>query len=1218
MSHDAEQLTDQQRNAIETRSVSIALSAGAGCGKTFVLTRRFLAQLQPGAADRPAKGRRKRPERKAAKGTAAKSGNLLFDVEEIDSSSADSRASGADLLQGLVAITFTERAAREMRDRIRAACHARLRSCSDGEIVHWQEILRGLDTARISTIHAFCASFLRSHAVEAGIDPQFSVLEDSTGDVILRRAVSGTIEDLLSDQDSDAMHLVLHFGLEKTHDYIRRLVKSRFQCGTKDFSDSSPEEQADQWRECWKTKYLPLLLQELTESAVVRNTIDLLTSNEPSHAKMQQRRQTLLQQLPLLSTSADPLAACAQLVEAAKVQGGGGASAWSDESIYVAVKNCLVKLRDALRDTAEGIHFDEEDLLDAVTFGLMFFRVARVAMERYEEQKRAGGFLDFDDLLIRTHHLLRDHESVRNRAARGIDLLMVDEFQDTDPVQSEIIRYLCGGDLTSGKLFLVGDAKQSIYRFRNADPRVFASVRDSLPAAGRLPLSTNFRSQPAVLNFVNSLFARTFGASYEPLVPHAVQTTPTPAIEFLFASAAGDDEEDDSADSRRRHEADWIARRIAQLLNGEEQPVRTGKEERDELGPLRSARPGDVAILFRTLSHVAFYEEALRAQGIDYYLVGGRAFFAQQEVFDVVNLCSSLDDPDDEVSLAGVLRSPFFALRDDSLLAMAETAGTLRAALDGNAPPQLSEQQQEQFRFAARTLAELRDRKDRIPLAALLKLAIDRTGYDAALLNEFLGRRKIANLQKLLDMARQFDRAGFATMGEFVERLRDSVLEQADEELAATHPETSNVVRLMTVHQSKGLEFPIVFVADMDSARKDHNDGPVHHETLGPLIPLPKRRGESRSNVGLRMKRLDDGPEDELEKLRLLYVATTRAADVLILSAGLDASRKLHSPWMKLIAERFDIDTGLPAVDPYFGGLSIGAVPPEEIPEIRVHRAPPSVVRSRTSQRLLRPLKEFRETVDAADPLALPAILPPIEPKPGPQTIVSVTAIDQADYRLRPATGTRAIEEQFLDDLEEVDEDQVGRSLGTLVHKMLERIDPQRPVQLESLARHAAYQTFRRSEPELEPMAIARVEAFVASAAYREISRAKRLLREIEFLLRWPRSTAANPAVLVSGTIDCIAEMPDGRWLLLDYKTGRMPLSESGLVLDRYGLQLGIYAMAASDLTGRIPDVVEIIAVHESVKTFQLQVTPSFVASVTKRIDAAVGRLTHPVAGSPG
>ena len=248
----------------------------------------------------------------------------------------------------------------------------------------------------------------------------------------------------------------------------------------------------------------------------------------------------------------------------------------------------------------------------------------------------------------------------------------------------------------------MGDFKQSIYRFRGADPHVFRQLRQEIPAAGRLPLSLNFRSQPAVLEFVNALFGEELGREYEPLRAVREQVGPVPAVEFLWAIAPEETEARRLGDGKRarrqapraggrgssrairRREAEWIARRLREMLDSGEKIV---WEKRARKRPARAVRPGDVALLFRALTDVAYYEEALRRWGIDYYLVGGHAFYAQQEIFDVVNLLRALANPSDEVSLVGVLRSPLFALLDETLFWLAPASG--RACRRGCSPSSL-------------------------------------------------------------------------------------------------------------------------------------------------------------------------------------------------------------------------------------------------------------------------------------------------------------------------------------------------------------------------------------------------------------------------------------------------------------------------------------------------------------------------------------------------
>ncbi len=438
------------------------------------------------------------------------------------------------------------------------------------------------------------------------------------------------------------------------------------------------------------------------------------------------------------------------------------------------------------------------------------------------QEKQDQGVLDFDDLLIRAKTLLvgDKQKPLRKRWAANLRLLLVDEFQDTDPLQVEVVKALCDNELTGGKLFFVGDFKQSIYRFRGADPNVFRRLREEIPPAGRLPLSLNFRSQPAILDFVNALFCGEF-PEYEPLRPDRPQIGPMPAVEFLWAAEAdfpdeksplslrervrvravdairtadsdaidplsiaqaavsntADDEaaDDQTAGERlRRREADWIARRIRGLLDSGEKIVWDKEAAKSGKSGMRAVQPGDIALLFRALTDVEYYEEALRRYGIDYYLVGGHAFYAQQEMFDLLNLLRALESPCDQVSLLGVLRSPFFSLLDETIFWLAQHPDGLCEGLFSRPPPaEISKEQKNQVEFAAKTLGELRAMKDRLPVARLIAEAIDRTGYDAVLLAEFLGERKLANLYKLIDQARTFDQSGMFTLADFIAQLSE-------------------------------------------------------------------------------------------------------------------------------------------------------------------------------------------------------------------------------------------------------------------------------------------------------------------------------------------------------------------------------------------------------------------------------------------------------------
>lgn len=1207
-------LTSQQQAAMRA-DVSIGLSAGAGCGKTFVLTRRFLSHLSPGTE--------------------------------------------AFELSRLVAITFTERAAREMRNRIRKECRSRLENCPDDEAEHWLALTRQLDAARVSTIHSFCASLLRANAVEAGLDPKFALFDEVAGSAFLRTSIDQALQQRLAARDADAGTLVFEYGLEGTREILERLIAERYRLDFDRWRGQTPDALVQHWQKHWEQKTIPELLNGLQKSAAAVSIVELLQQHVPDHPVMQERRRVLLDELPRLADSNDPRTALERLRANAQVRGGGASAVWPDPAVYEAVKDGFAELRNAIDKLLVYWEWSLEHVRTAAEVGLAALRLVESTGAEYDRHKRAQAALDFDDLLLGARDLLRNHAAVRRRAAAGIGLLMVDEFQDTDPIQAEVVELLCGDDLLHGKLFLVGDVKQSIYRFRRADPAVFRRLRERLPEAGRLPLSTNFRSQPAILNFVNALFDGALGNDYEPLTPPAETGKPTPEdppVEFLFSAPDEIKSESENADAapaakenvteRRRREAEWIARRLKTLLTDGipricETDAATGKSA------LRTARRSDVVILFRAMTAVREYEEALRRHGLDYYVVGGQTFYSQQEVFDLVNLCRCLDDPDDEVALVGVLRSPFFSLSDDAVFALAEPADTpassasaripLFARLRQPPPVWLSDEQRERVAFAGLVLSELRSQKDRLPLARLLTLAVDRTGYDAALLTEFLGERKLANLRKLIDLARQFDQSGLFTLAEFVDQLQDAVGEETKEAMAALHPESSDVIRLMSIHQSKGLEFPIVVIADMDRQGNDRAPLARFDGELGPLVRLPDKFGKARDNLGLWLYQLRERAESLAETQRLLYVATTRAADWLILSANLTQAGKVSHPWLKLLAQRFDLRTGQPRTAPTPEGLSVLAKYADCLPKIAVHHSIPDLPHEKAPHAPRRvPLGKLREAVLAAEPAPPPAMLAEIPVERAARIRFSVSDLEQADAALR-GTESAPVEVNVgeLDDLQRPLAMNSGDSilLGTLVHTVLEQADFGATTdlwqsQLERMSVAAGLEPGGR----IHTLAADCLAAFFDSAACRELNMAAQVHREIEFLLAWPlefalpasgatgafqpagsgesgRQHTASPR-LISGTLDCLAQTAEGGWIVIDYKTSRISSTKTDAeFLAEYDMQLAIYALAVRAWMGQWPNRVELALLRDGARRVPFDPMAADWASMLSRIDAAMTAL---------
>jgi ATP-dependent helicase/nuclease subunit A len=877
-------LTPQQHDAVFRRGTSVVLSSGAGCGKTHVLTRRYLSHLDQDEAE----------------------------------------------VGQIVAITFTDRAARQMRQRIRAALTERLRH--DDNADRWARHVRDLETAPIITIHAFCGALLRQHSLEAGLDSQFDVLEDYLSDNLRKEALTTCLQNLLTADGpgEDLRHLVLLHGWKPTLHAVGHLL-----AGDADeqqrWCQRDVTEIANGWRDWARTMLLPRYVHYLLAgSPKVARCLWLLRNTPCVGPKMAVNVRMLLDELPRLADAADLTAAVKDLCEAAKV-GPERAKAWPSEADYQAIKEAFEGFRGDLPQRLAFFLAEEGELEEAVRVSRQFVRVAAEAGGAYRRLKQRHGVVDFQDLLTRARDLLRDHAEVREKLRHRYRFFLIDELQDTDPVQLGLIESLCGSELTIGKLFAVGDASQSIYRFRGAEVKLFQDLRRQMPPEGRLELTRNFRSQPAVLDFVNALVGPSQAEAtpfdgleeYAPLVPHLSQVNPGACVEFLWSERP----EKAYASEGRAEESKALAARIRGMIADGERLV----ADRDAAGErLRPVLARDVVLLFRAMTHVPIYEAALRSVGLDYYLVGGRAFFAQQEIYDLLNLLRALENPQDAVSLTGTLRSPFCCLSDEALFLLSRSKTGLWAALHDDATcTRLPADQKERAERARRWLGRWRSLKDRLPIARLLGEIFTDSGYDAAMQFESLGDRKLANLWKLQDLARDFDRTGLFGLADFIARLGELVQAQPREEQAATQPENADVVRLMSIHQAKGLEFPVVILPDVAAVTGGSRMPVAHWDRELGCVARPNEEPPLYSDYGWRLWEAAETVAEWREELRTLYVACTRAQDYLILSAALPVKYSPNTSWMLLLSERFDVRSGK-CLNP---SIAAGRAPRVRIPE---------------------------------------------------------------------------------------------------------------------------------------------------------------------------------------------------------------------------------------------------------------------------------------------
>jgi ATP-dependent helicase/nuclease subunit A len=965
----AVRLTDEQRRALEVKGASVALGAGAGCGKTTVLTERFLDEIE-GQGGRP--------------------------------------------LRALVALTFTEKAARELRERIRRRCREKL--AGGEEVARWRTVLRALEAAPIGTFHEFCARLLRRHALELGVDPDFTIIDATISATLRDEAVRTAVRRMLAERRPDLMSLAVDYGLGQIREVLGLLIASRTAGDLGAWLDLSARELVGRWTEVWEQQGRPAAALGLAPAA--KCCRELLAGLGSVHPKLRQRRAELMERLPLLESgecSGDLLAQVKSLARVADLRGQG---IWPGDDVQKAVKAVFESLRKKIEGFYEKTAISETQSLASAENSLALLRLAGRVREEYQKIKSRRRGLDFDDLLLLTRDLPGGDSGLLPASLAGedsIEFVLVDEFQDTDRIQSEILRRLGGIELFEHRMFVVGDPKQSIYRFRGAEPAIFGQWRSEFTARGRLSLTENFRSVPGVIDFVNALFADCFadeGAVRGPdslglrLVPTRPDATADPAVTFFWAlPAEPPDAEPDtairaSADERRRNEARGLARLLRNRLDAGWTII-----DRQTNAP-RRAHAGDVAFLFRAMTDVWPYEAALADQDFDYHTLGGSAFYVQQEIRDVANVLSVVEDPLDVVALAGALRSPFFGLSDSGLFWLARKfSGGLPEGIERAAEiEELSDRDREVAERAHALLDGWRQAKDHASIASLVARVLDESGFEAALVCEFLGSRKLANTRKLVRMARDFDRQGGFTLGDFVARLRTDLNDPPREEQAATTEEDSPTIRLMSIHQAKGLEFPIVVIPDLNRQANPRGALLGLHAELGLVVRPPRQpsppaddaaepdRGES---VGWLTFQAIEDVEDRKESLRLLYVATTRARDHLILSAGLEsqptiaarpesallsslgscrsldpAQPRAAATAFQLLLERFDWQTG----------RCLAALP-DGLPAPRVEAIvtpPPEAEPARPRHSIRRRIQEIEEAI-AKTPMGAAQELPGID-----------------------------------------------------------------------------------------------------------------------------------------------------------------------------------------------------------------------------------------------
>ena len=1084
-------LTPAQSDAIYRTELSMALTSGAGCGKTYVLARRYVQVMEDdGKPDAPLR---------------------------------------------VVAVTFTEKAAVEMHQRVAELLGKMLVDAADParkELL--SEWISRLSESRISTIHGFCSALLRSCALEAGVDPDFGVLtEDFRSRRMLAEACSDATLRALEQADQAVTDLLETFTYQQIQTMLDELVQERWRWRPEDFAN--PKDTLARWdaqmeqvrQQAWTELDVPAIRAEMAWLA------DQPCDN-PDDKLAVHRANQLAVIARLLS---DPAGRTEQNFAAINPRPGGigAASAWGSKQIVMDIRhrlNDLVAQFEPLGDLAAPLNEQDElaaDNLAALT------ALAGEANNRYAVAKRRAGLLDFADLLLGARDLLRDNPSLRQRLALDIRQLLIDEFQDTDSLQRELL-WLAVDCLEvappPGRIFFVGDDKQSIYRFRGAEVEVFRTSRAALGEAGRRHLDLNFRTHSAGVALVNRIFTPLMGKEYEPLNAHRPERPPGPAGEILLAQC----DDGARAEDYRRGAARLVGQRIAEMVQGKERIVwdSTAKD-------WRPVRPGDITILMPQLQNTAAYEEALQDAGVNYYIVAGAGLYRQQEVFDLLNALRTIDNPLDDIALMGFLRGGMVGLDDNTLLHIARALQPpYRVNLrDPRLAERLAPADHARLTRAAEILEGLSAHKDSGGVDALIDRLLRETHFEAILLGQYHGLRKCGNIHRVLEHARTAQQAG-ATLREFIEYLSDLTLEEVREEQAATEAEGSDVVRLMTIHKAKGLEFPVVFLADLNHAPQGRPSligvrGPWGL-TLRAQSPEAAAMDNERPQSYLLANKIDR-QRDQAEDLRTFYVAVTRHCDHVVFVGGHEEKAGAFGRPNSFL-RHLDQALGLEAA------LGSGRIRVDEQTEILVRSIRPRYVSRRGKTSLL---SELYGQCDSPDALA-EALAPPVsglgEPWlcAEPAAIVGVERLPAealADLERCPACFHWHHELRVPRQWAETGTGQAGTAdaltAGMIFHRCLQRLDFANPQPASWLVRLA----IEEERLDLEAGAVAcELESMLACLRQHElwqtIGSARRRLAGVEYVTRighWE----------LAGTLDLLLQDAQGQWRLIDFRSEPVP-----------------------------------------------------------------------------
>jgi len=880
----------------------LSVSAGAGSGKTRVLVQRFI--------------------------------HILEHHPGID-------------LSSIVAITFTRKAAAEMMKRVMDAVEVRLQDAIDNErildVQMWSRIRQHISSARISTIDSFCSQIVREFPLEANVPHTLSPLQKSKAVMMRKQCIEDTLIHFLNAEHPQSelirrmFHAHHHSTITKALEYL--MMKGKLALAT--LEEILKNEDDIIIQNAWKSirdeigDSLSTIFQAVDQLPGYRNADFIkqelvykweelrVLKEDFTLGQFDEKTLHFLQLFELVNKEliSKYITQKGETAVQFKKYSDQSIDEWIDEyfpiisSLRKQVEGLCIIGRIGLKHGNSVVSAEKE----ALQFARLILEIALHATSSFESQKRNEGTLEFSDIQTLAMELL-EHPEAGPKIRSSIQFLMIDEFQDTNAMQyelaSRIVRSLKEEDEDHKvNLYIVGDPKQSIYGFRSADVRVFGMATKDIQKAnvnngkmntseeltedeqkGMLSLRVSFRLLPGIIAFVNDLFSRLMGnesidyeVAYEPMIAgrnisqELLESGEIGSITFLIHEELK--EEESLVD-----EAGLITSAIKDIVQNKSRLIWDSQKDEDgkDIPYLREGMYKDCTVLYERRTMVNILMAALRAEGIPYFTSGNKGFYTSPAIVDIRNYLTFLSNPNDDLALASILISPFFSVGDDALFAM--RMKYTDGGLWQNMVDYVHEHDAiDDVKKAYEILLGFRDKAQTMSLPILIHSMLEASHWRNIVKRMDDGEQWIANAEKLIVIAREFEQRGFRHIHAFVDELELSA--EYDDEPEAPIINSENAVNLMTIHASKGLEFPIVFLYDTNAKERSTQPALYESDQFGIGLPLIKEyrvAGSHETEQSLLSMAIGMERRSRLisEKKRLLYVALTRAKDHVFISTS--------------------------------------------------------------------------------------------------------------------------------------------------------------------------------------------------------------------------------------------------------------------------------------------------------------------------------------------